>query len=336
MSQQLDGGLESQPGLGFFDLSSPGPFAGLVERPLAISSIPTQRLDAVGQLADLLALLASTLDQLAVVGVENLMMGTDEGGQPVEHHDRALDVDPALLGHEAGVRISRQASLVVVQPALQHLGPLAQTGSAHFEIAPPPDQHGGAGVERGARRSSLVRSIGLGPFTRFQRRHDLLELGDAGALGRQQRLEFLDPQVERCQLGVSLATATLGPSQGCDPGTELGLVLPPTLGRRLHGTRRPRLSSVARATAAAAVSSRAAAVPAFATASSRAAAVTPPEAAAPSRQPRWSNRSPSAVTTTASGVERARVMAASTSPTRTALASRASSNRPTPASAATT
>ena len=168
------------------------------------------------------------------------MMGTDEGGQAVEHHDRALDVDPALLGHEAGVRISRQASLVVVQPALQHLGPLAQTGSAHFEIAPPPDQHGGAGVERGARRSSLVRSIGLGPFTRFQRRHDLLELGDAGALGRQQRLQFLDPQVERCQLGVSLATATLGPSQGCDPGTELGLVLPPTLGRRLHGTRRPR------------------------------------------------------------------------------------------------
>ena len=221
MAQQLNRRLQPQPGLGLVDLGPASPLPDLVQGALGGDARRPQLIEVGRQRAHLLALTATPLAELDVVGVEDAAMGIDQRSESVEHCERALDLDPALLGEQAGLGVGCQPAFGVVEAVLQELGPLGEPGGAHVEVAAAAGEDGGAGVELGTRLLAGTGGVGFGGFPGLQLGQQQLELGDPLALDGEVTGELVDPRLERLVLGLGLASGPFGGRHllGRDAGT---------------------------------------------------------------------------------------------------------------------
>ena len=224
-AQGLDGGLESELGLGLFDLGAVQLVPQLFEAALGVGAALAGRVERRREAAHLFALATASGDEVVVLHLDHRAVGVDQRGEPVDGDDRLLDLHAPLGGERAGFLVGLEPTLGLGDAVLEQALAFVEAGVTHFELAAARRQHGGTCLEFGTGLTTSLRRLGLGSFLGVERRQDRFEFGDARLLTVDERRELLDRAVEVLAFGGCLASLTEHARQPFGRRGEPGVVL---------------------------------------------------------------------------------------------------------------
>ena len=301
-TQRLDRRFEPELRLGLAEFGLAGALAAGIERPLLFGSFPTKAIELDGELADLVALATALFDEHHVLGVDGGPMGLDDHRQCVDDAERPFDVGTLASRGRPSLHVGGEPPLGLGQLLFEQLLTLVQAGVAHLEFGATRRQRRGTTIELGAQLTTRTGRIDLGLLVGLEAGQQRGQLVDPTLLAFDRCTPLVEGAGEPVVLGPQLADLALGPSETFRRGAESGVVGIERTHQigfgRARRDQRP-LGLVERGRCSRQFVRRR--VSAARTASSSAAAVAP-VLAAPIRHPLRPNRSPAAVTTTASGM----------------------------------
>jgi hypothetical protein len=166
-----------------------------------------------------------------MAGLDAVPVTLDQLRQPLHRAQIALDLGAQRRRVSAGVGVGCQAALRLLEPALEQLLALVQAGVAHLEVLAAPGEQRSLGVEPGPSFTTRLGGRSFGQLIGLQRRHQRLQLVDAGALAQRSVGNLGHAAPRRLQLCAHVTTFGLRSGEGIGGGAERRVVRVETAGQ---------------------------------------------------------------------------------------------------------
>jgi hypothetical protein len=145
--------------------------------------------------------------------LDDVAVGGDDRGEPVDDGDVALDLYALALGGGTSVGVGGQPSLGLLETTFEQRPPFVEPGVADLEVLAARRQRRGARLVLGPQFTPGASRVGFGLLVGLERGKQRLELTDALVVAGDVRGEIGDRTLEVGQLRRRLTVLALGSGQ---------------------------------------------------------------------------------------------------------------------------